>query len=82
LIRNKTIEGVHVILTGAAPSAITAGSIVGVAGRLTDYGFGLASEIAIEPIKKVGDTNTYFQATLFANGTTIVDKNFYGLVTV
>jgi HK97 family phage major capsid protein len=82
LIRNKTIEGVFVILTGAAPSAITAGSTVAVAGRLTDYGFGLASEIAIEPIKQVGDTNTYFQATIFANGTTIVDKNFYGLVTV
>jgi HK97 family phage major capsid protein len=81
LIRAKTIENVRVILTSAAPSALIAGSIVAVAGRLDDYGLGMASEIVIEPIKKVGDTNTYFQASVFANGTTIVDKNFYGLVT-
>jgi HK97 family phage major capsid protein len=81
LIRNKTIENVNIILTSAAPSTLTAGSTVAVAGRLEDYGIGMASEILIEPIKKVGDTNTYFQASVFANGTTIVDKNFYGLLT-
>jgi HK97 family phage major capsid protein len=81
LIRTKTIEGVKVMLTGYAPDSTSSGSTVAVAGRMSDYGFGLASEIAIEPIKKVGDTNTYFQATVFANGTKIVDKNFYGLVT-
>ena len=81
LIRNKTIEGVKCILTGYAPSVITAGSTVAVGCRLSDYGFGLASEITIEPIKKVGDTNTYFQAIVFANGTKIVDKNFYALKT-
>jgi HK97 family phage major capsid protein len=79
LIRNKTIENVQVILTSAAPSALTAGSIVAVAGRLDDYALAMASEINIEPIKKVGDTNTYFQASIFANGLPIVDKNFYGL---
>jgi HK97 family phage major capsid protein len=82
LIRNKTIENVPVILTGAAPKVLTAGSIVAVAGRLDDYGFALASEISIEPIKKVGDTNTYFQASVFGNGAKVVDKNFYGLKTV
>jgi HK97 family phage major capsid protein len=81
LIRSKTIENVKVILTSAAPSVLTAGSLVAVAGRLDDYGLGMASEIVIEPIKKVGDTNTYFQASVFANGTTIIDKNFYGLET-
>jgi HK97 family phage major capsid protein len=80
LIRNKTIEGVKVFLTGYAPSAIVAGSTIAVAGKLSDYGVGLAGEITIEPIKKVGDTNTYFQATMFANGTKIVDKNFYSLI--
>jgi hypothetical protein len=55
---------------------------VAAACRLDDYGLGMASEIAIEPIKKVGDTNTYFQASIFANGIPIVDKNFYGLKTV
>jgi len=80
LIRNKTIEGVSVLLTGYAPSSIAAGATIAVAGKMADYGVGLASEIQIEPIKKVGDTNTYFQATVFANGTKILDKNFFGLI--
>jgi HK97 family phage major capsid protein len=79
LIRNKTIENVQVILTSAAPSDTTSGEIVAVAGRLDNYGLGMASEINIDPIKKVGDTNTYFQASIFANGIPIVNKNFYGL---
>jgi HK97 family phage major capsid protein len=82
LIRMKTIEGVRVILTSAAPGVTTAGSVMAVAGRLTDYAFGLASEISIKPLEKVGDTNTYFQAVMFANGAPILDKNFYGLVAV
>jgi len=82
LVRNKTIEGVKVLVTGYSPSAIDAGSIVAVAGKMSDYGFALASEITIEPIKRVGDTNTYFQAIVFANGSKIVDKNFFGLETI
>jgi HK97 family phage major capsid protein len=82
LIRNKTIENVRVILTSAAPSGLAEGSIVAVAGRLDDYALGMASEISIEPIKKVGDTNTYFQASIFANGIPIVPKNFFGLKTI
>jgi HK97 family phage major capsid protein len=79
LIRNKTIENVQVILTSAAPSDTTSGEIVAVAGRLDDYALGIASEINITPVKKVGDTNTYFEAAMFANGIPIVTKNFYGL---
>jgi HK97 family phage major capsid protein len=79
LIRNKTIENVRVILTSAAPSSTAANAIVAVAGRLDDYGIGIASEISIEPIKKVGDTNTYFQASVFANGIPIVPNNLYAL---
>jgi HK97 family phage major capsid protein len=82
LVRNKTIEGVQVVITSAAPNTTTAGSVVAVAGKLDNYGLAMASEIQIEPIKKVGDTNTYFQAVVFANGSKIIDKNFYGLVTV
>jgi HK97 family phage major capsid protein len=82
LIRNKTIENVRVILTSAAPSSTAEDDIVAVAGRLDDYGLGMASEISIEPIKKVGDTNTYFQASVFANGIPIIEKNFYGLMAV
>jgi HK97 family phage major capsid protein len=79
LIRNKTIENVQVILTSAAPSTTTSGDVLAVAGRLDDYALAMASEINIEPIKKVGDTNTYFQASVFANGAPIVAKNFYAL---
>jgi HK97 family phage major capsid protein len=82
MIRGKTIEGVPLILTGSAPSSVAAGSIVAAAGRLSDYGFAVAGEIAVDPIKKVGDTNTYFQASMFANGAKIIDKNFYGLKTI
>jgi HK97 family phage major capsid protein len=81
IIRNKSIEGVEILLTSGAPSSITAGAVVAVAGNLENYGLAMASEIAVEPIKKVGDTNTYFQAVVFANGSPIVEKNFWGLVT-
>jgi HK97 family phage major capsid protein len=82
MIRGKTIEGVPLILTSAAPSDTSAGKTVAVAGRLSDYGFAVAGEITIDPIKKVGDTNTYFQASMFANGAKIVDNNFNGLTTI
>ena len=82
LIRSKTIEGVQVILTSGAPSAVTAGSVVAAACDLSQYAFAMATEITIEPKKKVGDSNTYFEATVFANGKPIVPANFYGLVTV
>jgi HK97 family phage major capsid protein len=78
-LMNREIEGVKIIVTSAAPSAVTAGSIFAVAGRLSGYALGLASELVIDPIKKVGDTNTYFQATMFANGAPIIDKDFYAL---
>jgi hypothetical protein len=54
---------------------------VAVAGNLDNYAFGLASEITIKPKEKVGDSNTYFEATVFANGKPILAKNFWGLVT-
>jgi len=79
LVRDKSIEGVKILVTGAAPSATASGSIVAVAGRLQDYGVAIAAELAIDPIKKVGDTNTYFQATMFFNGAPIVPANWYGL---
>lgn len=82
LIRSKTIEGVPVLLTSGAPAATAAGSIVAVAGELNQYAIAMASEITIEPKKIVGDTNTYFEATVFANGRPIIPENFFGLVTI
>jgi hypothetical protein len=79
LIRSKTIEGVRLVLTSAAPGSVAAGSVYAVGGRLENFALAMASEIQIEPIKKVGDTNTYFQASVFANGAPILEKEFTGL---
>jgi HK97 family phage major capsid protein len=81
LIRNKRIEGVEIILTGAAPSSVTAGSTIAVGGDLNRYALAMASEIQVDTRKKVGDTNTYFTASVFANGAKILDKDWYALVT-
>jgi HK97 family phage major capsid protein len=80
LIRNKAIEGVKLILTTAAPSSLASGSCYAVGGSTKNYGFAIASELQIEPIRKVGDTNTYFQASIFANGSPILDKEFIPLL--
>jgi HK97 family phage major capsid protein len=79
LIRNKTIEGVSVILTGAAPSSVASGAVYAVGGRLENYGLAMASEIKIEPGNIVGDTNHYFTASVYANGNAIINKEFIGL---
>lgn len=68
LIRGKEIEGVKITLDRHAPSATTAGALLAVAAPISRYGIGIGGEIVIDPIKKVGDTNTYFQATMFAGG--------------
>jgi HK97 family phage major capsid protein len=82
LVRDKRIENVPVILTSAAPSSTAEGSLVAVAGALDDYGLALASEIRVTPVKAVADTNTYFEAIIFANGAPVLNKNFYGLVAI
>jgi len=79
LARGKTIEGVKVILTSGAPTAYTSDATVAVAGPMSSYGLAIANELHIEPIKKVGDTNTYFQAEMFLNGSPIIDANFFCL---
>lgn len=68
LIRNKEIEGVKVVLDRHAPTTTSAGSKLVVAAPLARYGLGIAGEIIIDPIKVKGDTNTYFQATMFLGG--------------
>jgi HK97 family phage major capsid protein len=81
LIRSRTIEGVKVILTSGAPSSTASGACYAVGGNLhRNYGLALASELSIEPIKKVGDTNTYFQSVIFANGSPLIDKEFIPLL--
>lgn len=82
LIRSKTIEGVPVIITSYAPSATAKDSIVAVGGPLSQYAIAVAQELTIEPFRKVGDLNTYFQASAYFNGAPIIGANFWGLKTV
>ena len=79
LIMNRTIEGVKVEVTGYAPSVTTANAIVAVGFDKNDYAIGIGSEIIIDPIKKVGDTNTYYQAAFCMDGKPIVAANTYAL---
>jgi len=71
---------VKVLVTGYAPSNTASGKTVAVAARMSDYAVGLASEVKIKPKEIPGDTNTYFEAMIFANGDRILDKNFFGLI--
>ena len=81
LVRNKTIEGVRVILTGKAPSYADAseGDIVVFGGDLKNYAFGVADQISIEPMKKLGSTNIFYQSVAAFGGAMVQKKNVFGL---
>ena len=79
LIRNKTIEGVEVVITGAAPTSTASGSALVVGMDMKNYALAIAQELSIEPLKKVGDTKTYYQASMFFNGKPINVKNAWSL---
>lgn len=81
LVRNKSVEGIHVELTGKAPSFDDAseGDIVVWAGDLKNYGFAVADELTIETAKIVGDSNTYFQGIMSFTGDVIQPANCFGL---
>lgn len=80
LARDKMIEGVKVVLTSYAPSAHTAGDVVAVAGNMADYAIGIASEINVEHLKKVGEALTYVQAVQYFSGKPASAANFFALV--
>lgn len=81
LVRNKSVEGIPVVLTGKAPSFAdaSAGDIVVWAGDLKNYGFAVADELTIETAKIVGDSNTYFQGIMSFTGDVIQPANCFGL---
>lgn len=82
LIRNKTIEGVKVVLTSAAPATADSGKAYAVGLDMKNYALAIAQDVVIEPLKKVGDTKTYYQATMFLNGRVIHSKNVWALTAV
>lgn len=81
LVRNKSIEGIPVVLTGKAPSfaGASGGDIVVWCGDLKNYALAIADEVTIEPLKKVGDTNTYYQAVMAFTGDVVEPRNVFGL---
>ena len=79
LMTKGSIRGVPVYESAFAPSTTTAGSIVAVAMDPANYAIGVAAELNIIPIRKAGDTNTYFQAEAFFNGKPIIAANGYQL---
>ncbi len=79
LIRDKSIEGVSILLDAKAPTTSTEGSILAVACPLRRYAIGIAGELHIEPIKQLGDTKTYFQATMFFSGKQVSDSDLYSI---
>jgi len=80
LIKNKTIEGVKVLVTSYAPSSIAAGATFAVGGNMDSYGVAVAGDLNLKPKYRVGDTHTYFEATIFTHGAKIVERDFYGLI--
>jgi hypothetical protein len=80
LIRDKMIENVYVRIDPYAPYTKTTGQVLAVGVPLERYGIGIAGQINIERLKKVGDTNTYFQAEYFFGGRQTSDKDLYAIV--
>lgn len=80
LIRDKSIEGVKIILDNNAPKTTASGDVLCVAVPLSRYAIGIANQVVIKPVDVMGDTKTYFQATMFFSGKQVSDNDIYSLV--
>jgi HK97 family phage major capsid protein len=76
---NGMVSGVPIVTSIWAENTVATGNVVAVAMPMSNYGVAMATEVIIEPIKVKGDTNTYFQATMFMNGAPIVESNLWQL---
>lgn len=81
LLTSRSIMGVPVVPTSYAPTTLTAGSVVAVGMDMSNYALAIANDLVITPIRVKSDTNTYFQAEMFFNGTPVNPKNGWQLVT-
>lgn len=77
--RSKTLNGVKIITTSFAPTAVTDGVLVVVAGDMANFGLGVAADLMITPKTKVGDNNTYYDACMYFAGKVIQNKNLFGI---
>lgn len=79
LIRNKMIEGVKVVVTPYAPTAVAAGSIIAVAGSPKNYAIGVAGEINIKAKETAGSSLVTFDAFNYFSGKPIISADFIQL---
>ena len=80
LIRDKSIEGIPILLDAYAPKATTSGSVLAVACPLSRYAIAIAGELKIIPKYKPQDTHTYYDAIMFANGKQVSENDLYSIV--
>jgi len=73
IVEDKTCEGVEIILSPFVPE----GKVLG--GDLGNYGIGVANELEITPKQKVGSLAHNFDASIYAAGKPIVEKDFFVL---
>lgn len=80
LIRDKMIENIPVSIDPYAPYTKTTGQVLAVGVPLERYAIGVAGEINLNAIKKVGDTHTFIQAEYFFGGRQTSDTDIYAIV--
>lgn len=80
LIRDKMIENIRVRIDPYATYTKTTGQVLAVGVPLERYAIGVAGQIQLERIKKVGDTNTYIQAEYFFGGKQTSPKDLHAIV--
>ncbi len=73
IIENKNIEGVPLVLSAFVP----AGKVVG--GDLGNYGIGVANQMEITPKSTVGSLAHTYDASIYAAGKPIIEKDFFVL---
>lgn len=76
LIRDKTIEGVKVIISGYAPVAHASSDVIAVAGDLANYAIGVAGELNIEPKGTAGASYTTYDAIQYFSGKPVISADF------
>lgn len=77
LIRNKSIEGVPVVLSPYAPTSVSAGSKIAMAGDLSNYAIGVAGELKIKPKEVAGNSKVTFDAYMYFSGKPLIAADFF-----
>lgn len=80
LIRDKSIEGVPILLDSLLTVGTAAGSPLVIAVPFSRYAIGIAQQIVIKAIEDKDSTYTYFKAVMFFSGKQISDKDLHSLV--